>query len=71
MAASKAKAGWAALATHEPISPDRSEAPSASTSWIPFDGSERIITGDLENLADGDPVQIGEDRDKAQIASAR
>jgi HlyD family secretion protein len=70
VAASKAKAGWGALATHEPVAPDRSQAPSTSASWKSFDGSERIITGDLENLTDGDPVQTGENKDEPQVAIA-
>ncbi len=66
--ASKTKSGWGALATHEPTSFNRSEAPSSSTTWMPFDGSEQIIVGDLEDLTDGDPVRLEED--KSQVASA-
>jgi HlyD family secretion protein len=70
VAASKAQSGWGALATHEAIEPNRSQAPSAGTSWKSFDGSERIITGDLEDLTDGDPVQMREENDEPQVAVA-
>lgn len=68
VAASKAKTGWGALATHEPLNPDRSQSPSTSTSWIPFDGSEQIITGDLKDLIDGEEVQVKEGQSKHQVA---
>jgi hypothetical protein len=66
---SKAKSGWGALATHEPTTPNRSEAASSST-WMPFDGSEQIIVGDLENLTDGEPVRVEKEKDAMQVASA-
>ncbi len=31
---------------------------STEESWIPFDGSERVILGDLSILTDGGPVQV-------------
>ncbi|HVX10166.1 MAG TPA: efflux RND transporter periplasmic adaptor subunit [Pirellulales bacterium] len=68
--ASKAKSGWGALETHEPASPDQGQEPSSSTTWMRFDGTEQIIVGDLDNLTDGDPVQIEKENDDTQVATA-
>lgn len=69
---SKTKSGFGSLSTHEAPSPNRSEAASSSTTWMPFDGSEQIIVGDLQNLTDGDPVEISDEQENTedQFASA-
>jgi HlyD family secretion protein len=47
---------WIEVTNHRPpVSP---EAPSDSVPWTPFDGSERVILGDLSALRDGAPVVI-------------
>jgi hypothetical protein len=31
---------------------------SSEATWVPFDGSEAVITGDLSELSDGVPVRV-------------
>jgi hypothetical protein len=38
--------------------------------WKRIDGSEKVITGDLSLLADGEAVEIGPSRPEQEIASA-
>lgn len=38
--------------------------------WVPFDGSEQVIVGDLEGLTDGASVQVNSTTTDAKVASA-
>jgi HlyD family secretion protein len=49
---------WIEVTNHRrPVSP---EAPSDSIPWTQFDGSERVILGELSALRDGAPVVVAE-----------
>lgn len=45
---------WVEVAGHLVGVPGSSEG-----KWIPFDGSEAVITGDLSEISDGQPVNVG------------
>jgi len=57
--APRSRSGWAVLASSEAANPSETQRRSFNTSWMPFDGSEKVILGDLSLLTDGDPVKIG------------
>lgn len=57
--APKAQSGWAVLASSEAANPSETQRRSFNTSWMPFDGSEKVILGDLSLLDDGEPVKVG------------
>jgi multidrug efflux pump subunit AcrA (membrane-fusion protein) len=40
----------------------------ANEPWSPFDGTERLILGDLSTLLDGDAVKVAPDSEKAEVA---
>jgi hypothetical protein len=49
------------------------QAPTASGGedpWVPIDGSEQIILGDLSILADGAPVEVSTGEKETKVASA-
>lgn len=35
--------------------------------WLPFDGSENVILGDLSELIDGEPVEVAHDMGTASL----
>jgi HlyD family secretion protein len=49
-----------------PVDP---EAPSDSVAWIPIDGTEQVILGDLANLVDGAPVEVAPAPAEKNVAS--
>ena len=57
--APRGHSGWAVLASSEAANPNETQRRSSNTSWMPIDGSEKFILGDLSLLTDGDPVEIG------------
>ena len=46
-----------------------SSADGALDSWVPIDGKEQVIMGDLSTLVDGSPVQVGPAGDGTRLAS--
>ena len=36
--------------------------------WVPFDGSEQVIVGDLAGLTDGTPVQVAPTANPSELA---
>jgi multidrug efflux pump subunit AcrA (membrane-fusion protein) len=49
------------------------QRPSASgdeDGWMPVDGSEKVILGDLSVLADGGPVEVAPENSSTKVASA-
>jgi HlyD family secretion protein len=57
--APKSQSGWAVLASSEAANPNETQKRSFGTSWMRFDGSEKVILGDLSLLDDGEQVKIG------------
>jgi HlyD family secretion protein len=48
---------------------DLAAADKGKDSWVPIDGKEQVLTGDLSLLADGVPVQVVPAADGTQLAS--
>jgi multidrug efflux pump subunit AcrA (membrane-fusion protein) len=48
----------------------RPEASPGAESWVPVDGTEKIILGDLSILADGAPVEVASGEGEDKVASA-
>jgi HlyD family secretion protein len=46
-------------ATTRILSRDSDEARLGDAGWVPFDGSEQVIVGDITILTDGEPVHVG------------
>ncbi len=44
--------------------------PARSERWVPFDGSEKVILGDLSILADGSPVVVAPGTEGTELAGA-
>jgi multidrug efflux pump subunit AcrA (membrane-fusion protein) len=44
-------------------------APGGEEHWVPIDGKERVILGDLSILADGSPVQVAPTEQETKVAS--
>ena len=49
-----------------PVAP---EAPSDSVPWMPIDGTEQVILGDLSALTDGAPVEVAPATAATKLAS--
>ena len=45
-------------------------APNGEHPWVPVNGSEQVILGDLSILADGSPVEVATATEAANVASA-
>ncbi len=46
-----------------------SAAPGGEDRWVPFDGKEQVILGDLSILADGGPVTLPQAKEQTKVAS--
>ncbi|WP_422927174.1 efflux RND transporter periplasmic adaptor subunit [Singulisphaera sp. PoT] len=49
--------------------PSSKESPKEEQ-WVPFDGSEKVIVGDLSILTDGGPVNVDEATSQTKVAGA-
>jgi multidrug efflux pump subunit AcrA (membrane-fusion protein) len=45
--------------------------PGGADPWVPFDGSEQVILGDLATLSEGDAVRTAPPKESARVATAR
>ncbi|HQU46531.1 MAG: hypothetical protein B7Z73_07520 [Planctomycetia bacterium 21-64-5] len=55
----------------DPAANQLSPASGDDDDWVPFDGSEQVIVGDLSILTDGALVQIAPSTNVAQVAGAK
>ncbi len=47
-----------------------SQAADGTDPWVPIDGSEQVIVGDLSLLAEGAPIEVAPGTEEAKLAHA-
>jgi hypothetical protein len=59
---------WVEVTNHRP--PTESEEQTNQAPWIPFDGSEQVILGDVSVLTEGTAVKVASPSSDTKVARA-